>query len=565
MDGMQAVLLLTVFIVAFCGGLGVAWWILTSNSRNVLSKARRDASSIISLAETESENLKARIVKDAKATLEYERTELDSKQIALKREQEDFEADKRRLKQKNDRQRKKLNSRNRRLNKRQNVLHEATQTIELLQAESEKANRQADDLLTEVNKMSEKAARHLASLDAKEDNLNSEHTRLNSLINDRIKKLEEIANLSAEDARLHLREELLEKAKEDVALELLELRDQAKTIARDEAHKIILTTMQRLASDEAESHSVSVVPITSEDIKGRVIGREGRNVMAFEAATGVDLLVDDTPGAIVISSFDPFRREIARLALVKLIRDGRIHPASIERFVAKAEKTIQDEILSIGERTLLDLKLRGMHKDLLSIVGKMKYRASYGQNLLRHSVQVARLCSIMAAEMGLDSQMARRAGLLHDIGKVLQESADRSHAIVGMEYCKRFKEHRHICNAVGAHHDEIEMTTLYAPIVQICDAISGARPGARHIRRDEYIERLQDMEAIAMSFDGVTLAYAIQGGRELRVIAQYSKVSDQGTRDLADKISLRIQNELTYPGQVTVTVIREIRRTSVAH
>ncbi len=564
MDGMQAVLLLTVFIVAFCSGLGVAWWIATSNSRSTLNKARREASSIISLAETESENLKSRVVRDANAKLEIERSELDSKRIVLKQERENFETDKKRLWQKNDRQRKKLNSRNRRLNKRQSVLNNATQTIELIQAESEKANREADKLLSEVNRMSKEASQHLTRLDAKEKELESEHSKLNSLIRDRVSKLEKISALTAEEARLHLREELIEKAKEDVKLELLELRDQAEAAAKDEAHKIILTTMQRIASDEAESHSVSVVPITSEDIKGRVIGREGRNVMAFEAATGVDLLVDDTPGAIVISSFDPFRREIARLALVKLMRDGRIHPASIERFVAKAEKTIQDEILSIGERTLLDLKLRGMHKELLSIVGKMKYRASYGQNLLNHSIQVARLCSIMAAEMGLDTQMARRAGLLHDIGKVLQESNDRSHAIVGMEYCKRFKEHRHICNAVGSHHDEIEMTTLFAPIVQVCDAISGARPGARHIRRDEYIERLQDMEAIATSFDGVNLAYAIQGGRELRVIAQHSRVSDQGIRDLADKISLRIQNELIYPGQVNVTVIREIRKTAIA-
>ncbi|MCY4159512.1 MAG: ribonuclease Y, partial [Bacteroidetes bacterium] len=424
--------------------------------------------------------------------------------------------------------------------------------------------QQADLLRSEPDRLSKKASSHLADVHSQRQQLDSKQSHLDSLIRDRVQKLEIIADLTRDEARRHLREELLDKAQEDIALELLELKDKAAAEAKQEAHKIILTTMQRVASDEAESHSVSVVSITSDDIKGRVIGREGRNIHAFEAATGVDLLVDDTPGAIVISSFDPYRREIARMALEKLIRDGRIHPGSIERFVEKAQKTIEEEIRSVGERTLIDLKLRGMHRELVAIVGKMKYRTSYGQNLLNHSIQVARLCSIMASEMGLDPHMARRAGLLHDIGKVLQESDDRSHAIVGMEYCKRYQERLPIYNAVGSHHNEIEMNSLYAPIVQVCDAISGARPGARHIRRDEYIERLQDMEAIAMSFDGVTMAYAIQGGRELRVIVQYSKVSDEGIHEIAVKISSRIQNELTYPGQVNVTVIREIRKTSIA-
>ncbi len=560
---MLVVLLLTGF-AAFGAGLGIAWWIAHSNARSTLNKARQEASSILTSAEKESDTLKAKVIHDAKSTLDHKRSELDTRETALNQEREALERDKRRLKHKSERQRKKLNNRNRRLNKKQNVLFEAEQTIGLLHKESETVNRQAKKLYTEVDKLSKDASRHLDSLNAQKQSLDAQQSRLRELIHERVTKLEVIADLTQDEARRQLREELLEKAREDISRELLELKDQAQITAKEEASKIVLTTMQRLASDEAESHSTSVVPIASEDVKGRVIGREGRNVIAFEAATGVDVLVDDTPGAIVLSSFDLYRREIARIALSRLIRDGRIHPGSIERTVAKAEKSLKDEIYQTGERTLLDLKLRGMHKELISTVGKMKYRTSYGQNLLNHSIQVANLCSIMASEMGLDPQMARRAGLLHDLGKVLQESNERPHAIVGMEYCKRYKEHHLICNAVGSHHDEIEMTSLYAPIVQICDAISGARPGARHIRRDEYIERLQDMEAIALSFDGVTMAYAIQGGRELRVVVEYSKVSDERTRELAVKISSRIQDELTYPGQVNVTVIRELRKTSVA-
>ncbi len=564
MDGTLAVLLLVVSIVAFVLGLALAWWLSRVNARSILNQARQKASSILTIAEQESESLREKVIIDAKATLDHERNELGSKKAILIREREALERDKRRHKHKTDRQRKKLNNRNRQLTKKQGILLEASHLIELLQKESKKVNRQAETLREEASRLSKEATQRLERLDAQKRGLDSRESRVEALTHELVHKLEGIANLTQDEARQHLREELLEKAREDIALELAEVRDQAQITAKEEASKVILTTMQRIASDEAESHSVSVVPITSEDIKGRVIGREGRNVMAFESATGVDLLVDDTPGAIVVSSFDPYRREVARTALTNLIRDGRIHPASIERFVVKAEETLRDEIHRIGERTLLDLKLRGMHKELVSIVGKMKYRTSYGQNLLNHSIQVANLCSIMASEMALDSRTARRAGLLHDIGKVLQESNDQPHALVGMDYCKRHGEHHLICNAVGSHHDEIEMTSLYAPIVQVCDAISGARPGARHIHRDEYIERLQDMEAIAMSFDGVTMAYAIQGGRELRVIVQYSKVSDEGTRKLAVNISSRIQDELTYPGQVNVTVIRELRKTSIA-
>ena len=560
----QAVLLLAVSITAFGVGLGTAWWISRSSARSTLNKARREASSILNLAEEESESLRLRVINDAKSTLDEERGKLKSREIALNQEREALERDKRRLKLKSDRQRRKLNNRNRHLTKKQDVLLKAARTIELLQKESEKVNREAESLHTMAGGLFVDASQRLDNLDAQKQRLDSKQDELDSLIRDRVRKLELVADLTQDEARQHLREELIEKARGDIALELVELRDQAQITAKDEACKIILTVMQRLASEEAESNSVSVVPIMSEDVKGRVIGREGRNITTFEAATGVDLLIDDTPGAIVISSFDPYRREIARLALTKLLRDGRIHPVNIERFVAKAEKTLQDEIQRVGERTLVDLKLHGMHGELVSIVGKMKYRTSYGQNLLNHSIQVANLCSIMAAEMGLDARMARRAGLLHDIGKVLQESNDRPHAIVGMEYCKRYKEHQNVFNAVGSHHDEVEMTSLYAPIVQICDAISGARPGARHLRSDEYIQRLQDMEAIAMSFDGVTLAYAIQGGRELRVIVQYSKVSDEKTRELSVNISTRIQDELIYPGQINVTVIRELRKTSIA-
>jgi len=561
---MQAVLLLITCILGFAIGAGITWWAMTIHSRGVLRRAREEATAILALAGEESNALKEEVIRNETAKFDAERAQLRSERSALEKEREALEQFKRRSRQKNDRIRKKLNNRNRHLNKKQELLVEGTKIIEFLQSKSDKALHDAERLGKNLETLTSKASEKLSRVDAQQRDLNSTQSRLESLIRERLRKLELISDLSQDEARQHLREELIEKAQEDIALELLELQDQAQITARDHALKIVLTTMQRLASEEAESNSVAVAPIPSEDVKGRVIGREGRNIQAFESATGVDLLIDDTPGAIVISSFDPYRREIALRALNKLIQDGRIHPGTIERFVTNAKKNINDEIRNLGERTILDLKLRKMHKELVFIVGKMKYRTSYGQNLLNHSIQVARLCSIMAAEMGLNAQTARRAGLLHDIGKVLQESLDRSHALVGMDYCKRFKEPMEIYNAVGSHHDEMEMFSLYAPIVQICDAISGARPGARNIRKDEYIERLQDMEAIALSFDGVTLAYAIQGGRELRVIVEYSKISDQGTRELAINISSRIQNELTYPGQVNVIVIRELRKTSIA-
>jgi len=561
---MQAVLLLITCILGFAIGAGITWWAMTIHSRGVLRRAREEATAILALAGEESNALKEEVIRNETAKFDAERAQLRSERSALEKEREALEQFKRRSRQKNDSIRKKLNNRNRHLNKKQELLVEGTKIIEFLQSKSDKALHDAERLGKNLETLTSKASEKLSRVDAQQRDLNSTQSRLESLIRERLRKLELISDLSQDEARQHLREELIEKAQEDIALELLELQDQAQITARDHALKIVLTTMQRLASEEAESNSVAVAPIPSEDVKGRVIGREGRNIQAFESATGVDLLIDDTPGAIVISSFDPYRREIALRALNKLIQDGRIHPGTIERFVTNAKKNINDEIRNLGERTILDLKLRKMHKELVFIVGKMKYRTSYGQNLLNHSIQVARLCSIMAAEMGLNAQTARRAGLLHDIGKVLQESLDRSHALVGMDYCKRFKEPMEIYNAVGSHHDEMEMFSLYAPIVQICDAISGARPGARNIRKDEYIERLQDMEAIALSFDGVTLAYAIQGGRELRVIVEYSKISDQGTRELAINISSRIQNELTYPGQVNVIVIRELRKTSIA-
>ena len=557
MDGTQAVLLLAVASVAFGAGLVVTWWISTKTAKGKLRGAREQASAIITLAERESSALRAEALKKARTELDHERAEFNAQRTTLEKEQVQLEQDKQRSRAKNDRQRKKLNNRNRRLTKRQKLLGDAAEAIALLQAESETVNRQAETLRASADELVQRASQRIDDLDAKEH-------RLDSLIDDRIKKLEVIAGLTQDQALQHLREEIVEKAREESARELLEIRDEKQRTAKHEAQKIVLTTMQRLVRDEVESNSVSVVPVPSEGIKGRIIGREGRNLRAFETAAHVDLLIDDTPGAVVISSFDPYRREIARIALSNLIRDGRIHPASVEQFVSKAQKAVEEEIQEIGERTVLELRLRGMKKSLASIVGKMKYRTSYGQSLLSHSIQVARLCSLMAAEMGLDARMARRAGLLHDIGKVLQESDDQPHALVGMEYCKRFKEHEQICNAVGSHHDEIEMTTLYAPIVQVCDAISGARPGARHIRREEYLERLRDMEGIAKSFEGVGLAYAIQGGRELRVIVQQNRVSDKRTHQLAEDISLRIQNELTYPGQVNVTVIREVRGQATA-
>ena len=377
-------------------------------------------------------------------------------------------------------------------------------------------------------------------------------------------KLEELSGLSAEEAKQRLVESLKDQAKLDAASYINEIMDDAKLNANQQAKKIVIQTIQRVATETAIENSVSVFHIDNDEVKGRIIGREGRNIRALEAATGVEIVVDDTPEAIVISAFDPIRREVCRLALHQLVADGRIHPARIEEVVAKVKKQLENEIIETGKRTAIDLGIHGLHPELIRIVGKMKYRSSYGQNLLQHARETANLCAVMASELGLNPKKAKRAGLLHDIGKVPDEESELPHALYGAKIAEKYKEKPDICNAIGAHHDEMEMNTLLAPIVQVCDAISGARPGARREIVEAYIKRLNDLEALAMSYPGVTKTYAIQAGRELRVIVGADKMTDEESTKLSDEIATKIQNEMTYPGQVKITVIRETRSVAYA-
>ena len=377
-------------------------------------------------------------------------------------------------------------------------------------------------------------------------------------------KLEELSGLSADEAKTRLVESLKDEAKMDAASYVNEIMDEAKLNANAQAKKIVIQTIQRVATETAIENSVSVFHIDNDEVKGRIIGREGRNIRALEAATGVEIVVDDTPEAIVISAFDPIRREVCRLALHQLVADGRIHPARIEEVVAKVKKQLENEVIETGKRTAIDLGIHGLHPELIRIIGKMKYRSSYGQNLLQHARETANLCAVMAAELGLNPKKAKRAGLLHDIGKVPDEESELPHALYGAKIAEKYKEKPDICNAIGAHHDEIEMKTLLAPIVQVCDAISGARPGARREIVEAYIKRLNDLEAIAMSYPGVTKTYAIQAGRELRVIVGADKMDDKESEALSAEIANKIQNEMTYPGQVKITVIRETRSVAYA-
>ncbi|MBN1598215.1 MAG: ribonuclease Y [Bacteroidales bacterium] len=387
---------------------------------------------------------------------------------------------------------------------------------------------------------------------------------LDKLHHQQVEQLEAISGLSADEAKQQLIESLKEEAKTEAMSYINEIMDEAKMTATRESKKVVLETIQRVATETAIENAVTVFNIESDEIKGRIIGREGRNIRALEAATGVEIIVDDTPEAIILSAFDPVRREIARLALHQLVTDGRIHPARIEEIVAKTHKQIEEEIVEVGKRTAIDLGIHGLHPELVRLIGKMKYRSSYGQNLLQHSREVANLSAIMAAELGLNTKLAKRAGLLHDIGKVPDEEPELPHAVYGMKLAEKYKEKAEVCNAIGAHHDEVEMTSLISPIVQVCDAISGARPGARREVVESYIKRLKELENLALSYPGVLKTYAIQAGRELRVIVGSDKVSDKDADSLSFEIAKRIQDEMTYPGQVKITVIRETRAVSFA-
>ena len=416
----------------------------------------------------------------------------------------------------------------------------------------------------EAEAIKENLEAQIAIVEQKKGEWDLKKEELEKLHAQELEKLEAISGLSAEEAKERLVESLKEEAKTEAASYINDIMDDAKMTANREAKRIVIQSIQRVATETAIENSVTVFHIDSDEIKGRIIGREGRNIRALEAATGVEIVVDDTPEAIVLSAFDPVRREIARLALHQLVTDGRIHPARIEEVVAKVKKQVEEEIIETGKRTTIDLGIHGLHPELIRIIGKMKYRSSYGQNLLQHARETANLCAVMAAELGLNPKKAKRAGLLHDIGKVPDEEGELPHALYGMKIAEKFKEKADICNAIGAHHDEVEMTSLLAPIVQVCDAISGARPGARREIVEAYIKRLNDLEQLAMSYPGVTKTYAIQAGRELRVIVGADKIDDKQTESLSADIAKKIQDEMTYPGQVKITVIRETRAVSFA-
>ena len=453
------------------------------------------------------------------------------------------------------------------LNKKADLEKEVAARNQKIQ-QAENKLKQREMVLTqrqeELQRKKQEAEAIKANLEAQLEVIDKKKEELDHLQRQEIEKLEAISGLSAEEAKERMVESLKEEAKTEAQSYINDIMDDAKMTANKEAKRIVIQTIQRVATETAIENSVTVFHIESDEIKGRIIGREGRNIRALEAATGVEIVVDDTPEAIVLSAFDPVRREIARLALHQLVTDGRIHPARIEEVVAKVRKQVEEEIIETGKRTTIDLGIHGLHPELIRIIGKMKYRSSYGQNLLQHARETANLCAVMASELGLNPKKAKRAGLLHDIGKVPDEEPELPHALYGMKLAEKFKEKPDICNAIGAHHDEVEMTSLLAPIVQVCDAISGARPGARREIVEAYIKRLNDLEQLAMSYPGVTKTYAIQAGRELRVIVGADKIDDKQTENLSTEIAKKIQDEMTYPGQVKITVIRETRAVSYA-
>ena len=446
----------------------------------------------------------------------------------------------------------------------QREVHKKEQHI----SELEKRVKQKESLLQkDLNanlELKKKLNKELEFIESKHEKLSKKEEALEQKLEIQIKKLEAISALSAEEAKSQLIDSLKDKAKAEAMSYIQQQVEEAKLTAQQEAKKLIINTIQRIGTEEAIDNCISIFNLESDDIKGRIIGREGRNIRVLEAETGVEIIVDDTPEAIILSCFDPVRREIARLSLHKLVTDGRIHPARIEEVVQKTRRQIENEIIEVGKRTIIELGIHGLHPELVKVVGRMKYRSSYGQNLLQHSREVAKLCGVMASELGLNAKLAKRAGLLHDIGKVPEEESEKPHALLGMEWAERYGEKQDVCNAIGAHHDEIEMTSLLSPIIQVCDAISGARPGARRQVLDSYVQRLKDLEKVAYDFNGVNKAYAIQAGRELRVFVESEKVNDDQASRLSFEISQKIQTDMTYPGQVKVTVIRETRAVNVA-
>ncbi len=450
-----------------------------------------------------------------------------------------------------------INDKNSHIASQENRLKQRESSINQNREELHRKVKEFETTKKEVEVIRENMNSQLRVIDSKNEELDRLHR-------EQVEKLENLSGMSADEAKSQLIESLKEEAKTEAMSYVNEIVEESKLTANKEAKKIVIKSIQRVATETAIENAVTIFHIESDEIKGRIIGREGRNIRALEAATGVEIIVDDTPEAIVLSAFDPVRREIARLALHQLVTDGRIHPARIEEVVAKVKKQIEEEIIETGKRTTIDLGIHGLHPELVRLLGKMKYRSSYGQNLLQHSREVANLCAVMASELGLNPKIAKRAGLLHDIGKVPDDEPELPHAVLGMKLAEKYKEKPDICNAIGAHHDEVEMQTLIAPIVQVCDAISGARPGARREVVESYIKRLKDLEDLALSYPGVMKTYAIQAGRELRVIAGAEKLSDKDADQLSYDIAKRIQDEMTYPGQIKITVIRETRAVSYA-
>ncbi len=504
------------------GGFLFAKYMQKKSDTAQVSNAHKEAASIIEAANVKAENIKQDKILQAKE--KFIELKAEHEQVILQRDKKVAEVEKRIR------------------DKESMVSNELARTKKLNDEYESKANEYATKIET---------------LDKKQQEVDRLHKS-------QLEQLEVISGLSVEEATNQLVEGLRAEARTRAMSYIQDTLEEAKLTAQQEAKKVIISTIQRVGTEEAVENCVSVFNIESDDVKGRIIGREGRNIRALEAATGVEIIVDDTPEAIILSCFDPVRREIARLALHKLVTDGRIHPARIEEVVAKTSKQIEEEIIEVGKRTVIDLGIHGLHPELIKVVGRMKYRSSYGQNLLQHSREVAKLCGLMAAELGLNVKLAKRAGLLHDIGKVPETESDLPHALLGMQWAEKYGEKEEVCNAIGAHHDEIEMTSLISPIIQVCDAISGARPGARRQVLDSYIQRLKDLENIAFGFHGVKSAYAIQAGRELRVIVESEKVSDDKAASLSFDISQKIQTEMTYPGQVKITVIRETRAVNIA-
>jgi ribonuclease Y len=508
--------LVIIFIMISLGvGAGIMWVV----NNNILKSRSQE---IIREAETKAEILKKDKLLEAKERF-----------LQLKSEHD-----------------KDITNRNQQILKEENKIKQQEQSIKQKLENAQRKDAELDSIKQSLQKQLDAAA---AKKEEAEKALHSQ-----------VKQLEKIAGLTAEEAKKQLVEALQEEARTEALARVKEITDEAKMMATKEAKKIVLSTIQRTAAEQAIENSVSVFNIESDELKGRIIGREGRNIRALEAATGVEFIVDDTPEAIILSCFDPIRREIARLAMHRLVTDGRIHPARIEEVVAKTKKQIEEELVEIGERTCIDLGIHGLHPELIRMVGRMRYRSSYGQNLLQHSREVANLCATMAAELGLNVKLAKRAGLLHDIGKVPDEDPETPHALLGMKLAEKYKEHPEVVNAIGAHHDEIEMTSMLSPIIQACDAISGSRPGARREDSENYMKRLKNLETIAMSYSGVEKAFAIQAGRELRVVVESDKVTDDAADLLSIDLSQRIQKEMTYPGQIKITVIREKRAVNYA-